>query len=916
MIGANGELLKLTDFPLPPATPLPSTYPCQLGSQHERNNFRPRQFKRIPSATESQAALRRTLQKYWGHANFRGPQLDICMWALRGSDVLVVAPTGLGKSVCFQVPALSCEYGITVVVSPLLALMRDQVSSMRAKGIQAFQLSEKTDPTEIREIKRQLRLGHPQLRLLYVTPETLFSPKYTADFDVAYRQAQIARLVVDEAHVIDEWGSTFRPTYRKLGEFRLRYPSVPITALTASATSEVRNDMLTILNMPKTSDQGLAQWVEPFNRKNLFYEVRHQGGWDRQADIIDDLIKFIRSFSREAEGINRRHNVEVPCISGLVYCRMTANCHVVAEALNTAGISAMPFHAKLSAHKRNQALDDWKEGKVECIVATIAFGMGVDQPHVRYVVHYDMPKSFEGYYQETGRAGRDGHMSRCVLYYAREDARYLRSLIAKEAESGRKNGVDQTTMERAKLRMVNSFKALQHYAESISLCRHIAICRFFGEDIDEATPGVKQKYCDGMCDICSNRSGVYLRANQLNEECEVASPIIQPAPLEPSPDYFVLSGQVRNSLARLHASSALLPASRVTNLSPVQDLASTHDPDLDDDFTEQWLAGNELPTPLRTPAPMLSSRSVHATPRLQVGSRFTTPLPRVGVSAAPRPLYATPQAQIRTPSRLQTMDEVADEGLRSAVVILGDERTPEYAERKRMAREQAFKAVTPAREGGPLSFYNSGAPRKRVKIGSQFKTPFIDTSPIAPQAIPAFNAQVSHLRGDPSQATPAQPVPRARQPLFLPGPSQFSQFVETDTAPPARLPEPSSVSTVPDPSGRQAAIQKLGEALRLSLESGALAEEVLQHWGRSEVGDKRVKLLKKVARELELDIAKMGRAGEPYDGIIDETCAALKLVRDARGVGLVTSGRLGAAQDPRVERLRHVELCMQSVRVK
>lgn len=198
-------------------------------------------------------------------------------------------------------------------------------------------------------------------------------------------------------------------TYRRLGEFRIRYPTVPITALTASATSDVRNDMLTILNMPKTSQQGLAQWVEPFNRKNLFYEVRHLGGFDRQIETISDLTQFIRKFTREAEAINKRHAVDVPCISGLVYCRLTSDvspsvpkgrahlqCETVANALNAAGVIAKAFHAKLAAYKRNGALDDWKAGKVECIVATIAFGMGVDQPHVRYVVHYDFPKSFEG----------------------------------------------------------------------------------------------------------------------------------------------------------------------------------------------------------------------------------------------------------------------------------------------------------------------------------------------------------------------------------------------------------------------------------------------------------------------------------------------------------------------------------------
>lgn len=194
------------------------------------------------------------------------------------------------------------------------------------------------------EIKKQLRMGHPQLRLLYVTPETLFSAKYAADLDIAYRQKQIVRLVVDEAHVIDEWGSTFRPvswlrisqgreltraqTYRRLGEFRIKYPSVPITALTASATSDVRDDMTTILNMPKTPEHGLAQWVEPFNRKNLFYEIRYQGGFDKQNETTKDIVGFIHTFREEAAEINKRHDVRMPCVSGLVYCRYKADVSV------------------------------------------------------------------------------------------------------------------------------------------------------------------------------------------------------------------------------------------------------------------------------------------------------------------------------------------------------------------------------------------------------------------------------------------------------------------------------------------------------------------------------------------------------------------------------------------------------------
>ncbi|TXT13064.1 hypothetical protein VHUM_01465 [Vanrija humicola] len=677
----DGEVSTLAVFPLPSATPVSSTYPCQTGTQYAKNNFKPRKFSRVPSSTESHAALKRTLQKYWGHGDFRGPQLEICSYALRGCDLLVVAPTGLGKSVCFQVPAVTIEYGITVVVSPLLALIRDQVSGLQHKGIEAYQLSEKTSPEDIKEIKRQLSMGHPRLRLLYVTPETLFSAKYQTHFDRAYQQRQIVRLVVDEAHVIDEWGSSFRPTYRRLGEFRQRYPEVPITALTASATSDVRKDLLTILNMPQTPEQGLAQWVEPFNRKNLFYEIRYYGGNNRFNQIAEDLSNFIRGFIPEAKAINNRHGVSMPCVSGLVYCRYKADCDDIAAFLNERGVSARPFYASLPMSKRDETLDDWKAGKVECIVATIAFGMGVDQAHVRYVVHYDMPKSFEGYYQETGRAGRDGHMSRCLLYYSREDASRLRGLIEKEAERAKKDVNDQPTADRNKLRMVNSFKALQKYAETIGVCRHINICRYFGEQLDQVTPEIKAKYCNGLCDVCANRAGVFQRAGNLTEDIEIASPIIAPMPLEAPVSSLSIGTARHNTLAAWHGPTAAPPTVRTPAIS-----SSVITPSGQDAMEQLWMMDQ---------------------PQSSFVAAADTPCPRprrFGLGSVSANANAPNQAL--TPSRAQTIDQIADNGLSGAVAVYGAERSPGHAEKKRKERERLFKGVKPATPGGPLSFYN------------------------------------------------------------------------------------------------------------------------------------------------------------------------------------------------------------------
>ncbi len=396
--------------------------------------------------------MRQLLKTHFGYDAFRPLQEEIINTVLQKKDVLVLMPTGGGKSLCFQLPALRFD-GITLVVSPLIALMKDQVDSLTANGISAACLNStlKDDVVEMVE----LRALSGELKLLYVAPERLAQP----EFQMFLKRLNVSLIAIDEAHCISEWGHDFRPDYRNMKELRRMFPEVPVIALTATATPRVKDDILKELNM-----QDAPVFLSSFNRANLQYAVR------AKRSATGQLVKLLQSYK------------EKPVI---VYCFSRKNTEEVADQLCRAGFLALPYHAGLNRDVRAQTQDKFIRDEVPVIVATIAFGMGIDKPDVRLVVHMDLPKTIESYYQETGRAGRDGLPSDCVLFYTYGDRRkqeYFINMMDNPAEKA---------LAHQKLKQVID------YCEA-KTCRRKFLLEYFGEECDFTK-------CES-CDNCVPRS--------------------------------------------------------------------------------------------------------------------------------------------------------------------------------------------------------------------------------------------------------------------------------------------------------------------------------------------------------------------------------------------------------------------------
>ncbi|WP_268122550.1 DNA helicase RecQ [Roseivirga pacifica] len=392
--------------------------------------------------------LRAKLKQVFGYDNFRGNQEKIILNILDGKNTFVIMPTGAGKSMCYQLPAIVQE-GTAIVISPLIALMKNQVDQMNAVGINARFLNSTLSKTEINRIKKATLAG--DIKLLYVAPESL-TKEENIDF---LKQTKISFAAIDEAHCISEWGHDFRPEYRRIKSIINQVGDVPIIALTATATPKVQLDIQRNLNM-----EDADVFKSSFNRDNLYYEIRPKKGVKKQ------LIKFIR----ENQGK-----------SGVIYCLSRKKVEEIAEFLKVNGINAAPYHAGFEPSIRMKNQDDFLNEEVDVIVATIAFGMGIDKPDVRFVIHYDVPKSLEGYYQETGRAGRDGLEGQCIMFYRYSD-------ILKLEKFNKDKPV--TEKENAKLLL----EEISSYSES-AVCRRKQLLHYFGEEYT-STECTENKMCD------------------------------------------------------------------------------------------------------------------------------------------------------------------------------------------------------------------------------------------------------------------------------------------------------------------------------------------------------------------------------------------------------------------------------------
>lgn len=457
--------------------PLPSVAPESI----------PAELMKHPWSPEVQ----RMLKDRFRMKGFRHNQLEAMNATLGGKDAFVLMPTGGGKSLCYQLPAViktGKTEGVTIVVSPLLSLMQDQVDHMKVLGIQAVAFNGECSAEYKRQVMTAFEERSPEdyIELLYVTPEMVSkNTAFNNGMRILHHKGKLARIVIDEAHCVSQWGHDFRPDYKTLGQVRQRYPGVPVMALTATATQNVIVDIRHNLGMDKC-----RTFSQSFNRPNLYYEVR---GKTTNAKCMDEIASLIKS--------NYANQ------SGIVYTVSRKNAEKVAKSLSDQDIIARHYHAGVDPQEKVEVQTAWQQGQVKIVVATIAFGMGIDKPDVRFVIHHGLPKSLEGYYQETGRAGRDGDPSDCILFYGKQDIRILKKLIA--------DGDGNNEQKERQMSMLNRVTA---FCDNKSDCRRAEILRYFGEDFSAA-------HCLKTCDNC--KAGLTFEQQDFSEYAVAAIRVVQ-----------------------------------------------------------------------------------------------------------------------------------------------------------------------------------------------------------------------------------------------------------------------------------------------------------------------------------------------------------------------------------------------------
>ena len=402
---------------------------------------------------KSQLTLHDHLKSIFGFSSFKGRQEEIIKSLQEGNDSLVIMPTGGGKSMCYQLPAL-LNKGVAIIISPLIALMKNQVDAIRGFSQNdsiAHVLNSSLNKQEVQGVKDDLSSG--KTKLLYVAPESLTKEEYI----LFLRTIKISFYAVDEAHCISEWGHDFRPEYRKLRQIIDNIGRKPIIALTATATPKVQQDIQKNLKL-----ESVKIFLDSFNRENLYYDIRPK------INVEKEIIKFIKQHTGK---------------SGIIYCLSRKKVEEIAETLQVNGINALAYHAGLESKVRAQHQDAFLMEDADVIVATIAFGMGIDKPDIRFVIHHDIPKSLEGYYQETGRAGRDGGEGNCVTFYSYKDIEKLENFL---------HGKPVSEVEVGRLLILETIS----FAET-SMCRRKYLLHYFGEEFDDTK-------CDEMCDNCKH----------------------------------------------------------------------------------------------------------------------------------------------------------------------------------------------------------------------------------------------------------------------------------------------------------------------------------------------------------------------------------------------------------------------------